>query len=513
MVASTAAWPIVGVPVTTPLGRFLVWNATWTGNDPITPPVINPATLGVTTYGAAGGFLTRDASAVNVAFELDGATIILHDMYMFDSSAIGSWTIVDSDIWVQDRFQVYQESGNVSVRNSRIAQVGDPDIALVWPRLEFEMDAFDGELVDSVLTATGEFRFEADDGGNRQIVRTKVRSERVMDLEGDYLGSLLIEDSWLYTNDRIDMDDAADVGWVRIERSTLDAHDNIYVDLADGFQIDVIGSTLRSRSSNIRLEVSEGTISIIDSTLDAATYVDIEADDAGNIDVIRSVITAGTYIDVYIDYFGTLTIEDSTLFAGEYLHLDPWSGGSTQIDVRNSLLEAVERVLINDTDGGDVTIEGSTLRSYCSSIDVKRDTGSIDLSDSRLETVGTTPQGDACIAVGGLNVFLSTESGMLVMSGVTIDAQGDVLVEDYSGGSDAPPAVITSVGSADMRVGGGSSITAAGDVRFGTAGALEVLSSQVSAGGVIVLASPLLGDIDTSASTFSPAPTLVTAFP
>lgn len=534
---SSLAWPIDRVPVTTSLGRFLVWNATWTGNGTITPPTIDPDTLEVTSYGVADGSLDRDSSAVNMAFEFDGATVVLNDMYMFDTSAIGPWTIVDSDIWVQDRFQVYQESGNVLVRDSRLSTVGDPLTALTGPLLEFEIDAFDGAIVDSELTSTGVLRFEADDGGNREIIRSRLRSEDTMDLEGDYLGSFLIEDSWLYANGTIDLDNVAEAGWLRIVRSTLEAEGSVRISIYYSGFIEIEASTLRSRTGRVAVDVDEGgsiairestlqslldqvrvevymgSIDIVDSTIEAATRVDIDTDAAGNINVIGSTITAGTYIDFYMDYFGTLTIADSTLFAGTYLEIDPWSGGSSQIDIRDSLLEAIEYVEISDTDGGDVTIEGSTLRAYCEYVDIARDPGSIYITDSTLETVGTMPDGAACAFLGGQNVTVFTESGMVVLSNVTIDARGDVLVEDYSGGSDAPPALITQVGSADMRVDAGSAISAVGDIRFGTAGALEVLGSDFTAGGAVVLASPLLGDITTTLSTFTPAPTLVTAFP
>ena len=534
VVSTSWAFDPIPVPVTTSLGRFLMWNATLTGNGAITDPVIDADTLEVTSYGVASGELMRDSSAVNTAFEFDGATVRLYDVYMYDSSAVGPWTIVDSDIWTQDRFNVYQEAGNVHIERSRIAQVGDPLLAFVGPYLEIEMDAFDGSIVDSELTTTGWLDFVADDGGNRVILRSTLRAEEALDLDCDYLCTLTVEDSLLHAGGTLDMQYVGDAGVARIlgstlesraniriridnggllaiENSTLTADSDIRLRIDDGGLLEIDGSTLTSTGSDVELRVSEGLVVVRNSTIEADTYVDIENDDAGDIRIFDSSITAGEYIDFYMDYYGTLLIEGSTLSAGTYLDIDPWSGGSSAIIIRDSTLTAIEYIEINDTDGGDVTIEDSTLTAYCEYIDVLRDPGSIYLVGATLTTVGTMPDGGACAFLGSLEVRVATESGMVSITGSTLDAAGDVLIEDYSGGSNTPPTLTTQVGSADMAI-ASSTLTADGSVRVGTAGALAVTNSTVTATGTVTLAAPLLGQISTTGSTISPAPSLITAF-
>lgn len=528
------AFDPIEVPVTTSLGRFLVWNATLTGNGTITQPVVDATTLEVTSFGVADGVLDRASSATNTAFEFDGATVHLNDVSMNDSSAIGPWTIVDSDVWVQDRFDVFQESGNVLVAGSRIAQVGDPVAALVGPLLRIEMDAFDGSIVDSELTATGRLDFVADDGGNRVILGSTLRAEETLDLDCDYLCTLTIENSSLYAGQTLDMQYVGDTGVARIVASTLEAvsdiriridngglmsivdstltaASNIELRIDDGGLLEIDGTTVTSTGSDVEIRVSEGLVVIRNATIEADSYVDIENDDAGDIRILDSSITAGEYIDVYMDYYGTLLIERSTLSAGTYIDIDPWSGGSSAIVVRESTLTAIEFISIDETDGGDVTIEDSTLTSYCGFIEVLRGPGSIYLIGATLRTVGTLPSGAMCPGFGDLEILVSTASGMVSVTGSTIDAGGNVLIEDYTGGSDAPPSLTTQVGSADMTI-DASELVAAGSVRIGTAGELHVTNTTVGAGVGVTLAAPLLGQIDTTGSTIDPAPTLVTSF-
>lgn len=528
------AFDPIEVPVTTSLGRFLVWNATLTGNGTITQPVIDTTTLEVTSFGVADGVLDRASSATNMAFEFDGATVRLNDVSMNDSSAIGPWTIVGSDVWVQDRFRVEQEAGNVRIERSLVAQVGDPATALVGPELHFDSDVFDGSIVDSELTSTGRLRFVPDDGGNRVIVRSTLRSAERVVLYCYYLCTLTIEDSRILAGDRIDLDDVGYAGVLTIVGSTLEAGDRIDIDVSyagaisiadsslvagtsvdlemgEGGSIALERSTVTSLASNVRVRVEYGLITITDTVIEAASYVDLRTRDAGDIRIFDSSITAGEYMYVYMDYFGTLLIEGSTLSAGTYIDIDPWSGGSSAIVIKDSTLSAIEYVSIDDTDGGDVTIEDSTLTSYCGYIEVLRDPGSIYLVGATLRTVGSLPSGAMCPVFGDLEILVATESGMVAVTGSTIHAGGDVLIEDYSGGSDTPPSVITQVGSADMTI-DASELVAAGAVRIGTAGALAVTNSSVDAAIGVTLAAPLLGQIDTAGSTIDPTPVLITAF-
>jgi len=507
----------------------------------VTEPTVDPATLAITAYGEASGVMSTPAAIA--AYEFRNATVRFGSIDMNDTTAIGSWTFVDSDVWAQNRFRIRQETGDMRVASSRIMLVGDP--VGVTGDLQIDTDAFISDVSDSRFSSSAGIDFEHDDGGDRTITNSFFRAQTRLRFQGDYLGDITVLDSTFIALDgRVDFE--TDAGRIHMERTVIDADGTIEVEVDYGGHITIVDADWVSRNGSLVIYVDDagdidirdsllraddrvtldsddvGSVSVANSTIsggrvvvevelghvrledvriDAAGNVDLEVGDAGDLLLREVTIDAGGTIDFYNDYYGTIRVEDSRLRAGRNIEIDPWSGGVTQVTILNTTLQAVEHVLFEASKGGDTLLDGVTIDSRSGAIRVQQGGGTLRVVASGLTTLGESHPTNALWS-SDHEIEVASRKNVTTVTGTSIDAAGPVRMIN---GDERPP-FAGGAGANDIVLVDNPSIRASGDVEFTSFADLIVTGNAgITSDGAITL-SARYGLVDTTDSVFAPAP-------
>ncbi len=530
---------------TTSQGTFVFSSVVLTGST-VSEPTVNDDTLAISTFGAATGAMDTPATLASYVFH--DATVRLDSIDMNDTDAIGSWTFVDSDVWAQNGFYIRQRTGDLTVDGSRLMLAGDPSSIDYRSTLEYYVDSFTSRITDSEFSSTSSIDVDHDDGGNRTILRSHFRAVDDLDFQGDNIGDITVEDStfiavngsidfetevgridmlrtvmeadgtiqveideggfltivdadWTSHSDRIHiyMDRGGDID---IDASTFTASDRVHVEIDNAGSATVRDSTFTS-SGYVYFEMEEGNQILSDLDITATTYVEFEVGDAGDMLLQNVTVNAGTYIDFYNDYYGTIRVEDSSLTAGSYIDVDPWSSGVIQVTFRDTTLTAREDVEFHATTGGDTLLERVSIESKSGAILLGQGSGILTVADSDLVTLGEVHPSDGGW-ISDHAIEIASERNVTTVSGTTIAGVGPLrLLND-----DERPDLDGGAGANHIKVQDNPSITVDGDIEMVSFADLLVTDNpDIAAGGAIDLTATY-GLVDTSGSTFTPAPTI-----
>ena len=527
---------------TTSQGRFLIQDAVLTGTS-VTEPTVDPTTLAISTYGEASGEMSTPATIA--AYEFRSATVRFGSIDMDDTTAIGSWTFVDSDVWAQNRFRIRQETGEVRVTGSRIMLAGDPTGFL--DDLEIDIDGFVSDVSDSGFSSTRGIDFDHDDGGDRTITDSLFRAETRLRFRGDYLGDITVLDSTFVALDgRVDFE--TDGGRIHMERTVIDANQRIRVRVDYAGHITIVDADWVSRTDDVDVYVDyAGDIDIRDSVLRAADRVRVESDDVGSVSIVNSTfiadrvgveaeighvrlervtidadgnvdlevgdagdlllrdvtIDAGGTIDFYNDYLGSIRVEKSQLRAGRNIEIEPWSGGVTQVTILDTTLQAVEDVVFTATNGGDTRLDGATIESQSGAIRVDQGGGTLTIAASSLTTLGEAHPTDV-LWTSDHEIEVASRKNVTTVAGTSIEAAGPVRMIN----EDERPPFDGGAGANDIVLKDNPSIQATGDIEVTSYADLIVTgNASIASDGAITLTARY-GLIDTTDSVFTPAPVI-----
>lgn len=332
--------------------------------------------LAAGTFGAPGTSLDLDNRKLYGA----GSATVLDLPDTLDLYARSTHVTVLQDLAVSGEPDVYVNRGRLSTASvAPIVPSGTvvfQDVDLTLGAFEIDDDYLHVIIHDATVDATYLY---ADGYGSRiDIAGSSFTLSDYWDV--DTYGALSMRGTTIVAGGDVDVD-IDYVDGITFDDVTVEAGGRIYV-----YLYDAVGSTGLSLSdtqltagSSIYIGSSSNPIFVEGSSLTAATYVEIDADDYGAvIDLIDTTVTAGTYALIGDGYAG-VNVQGSDVTAGTYVYLYAYGNLSVvestltaQTDYIYGSSDYSDALLIRDSDldaatyvefsvYGPVLVEGGTV--------------------------------------------------------------------------------------------------------------------------------------------------------
>ena len=493
----------------------------------LTGPGATPATFDATT-GAVTGFAAAtgefDHRAGLAALDFLRATLLFEGIYSQRSeAAIGSWTLVDSEIVASNYLQINQAAGDIVLRRSRMAVAGDPGPGMPFvDRLYVRQYSGALTLIDGALASTVGMSLDATYGGAFHAERSTLHAVGAIDLPRDGATSTDLRDSRVSTGGQLRI--RIDSGTVAIDATTLTAGANlevsarefgdvavagstivaggsvafdldqsgsiaiedsrlegtaVYVEASATAAISVAGSELVGTTGNVEATLDEGTIVLRDTTFDAFAEARIYA-------VSGAIALSGVTIDARnarIDQMQSvvLTIVDTDIRVTSSLEIRPASNGVVAVTLRNGTFEAGERIEFRSSTGrdtGDWLLEDVTVTARTQPLIVQSGGGALTIRRSTLQAKGEdvlaadlelgsrrnlTRIEDTTI-LGADNVWIVNDDDRLAAPDPLAPGPNDIVLLGVT--IDARDDMLDVLSHGDLIVGGGSVLSALQEIRL-----------------------------------------------
>ncbi|MDO8282036.1 MAG: hypothetical protein Q7U10_05345, partial [Thermodesulfovibrionia bacterium] len=239
-----------------------------------------------------------------------------------------------------------------------------------------------------------------------------------------------------------------------------------------------VNSTVTSTAGSIDLASSGSDINVSGGSLNAATAVILDANQAVDIDTV-STVTAGAYVDITANN-GDVTINDSTVNAGDYVYLE----ASSDVFIENgSEIGADTSVEMYALDSVEVTGFSTVKAGTSVTLHTNDDWGDIRIYDSEIGA-GT----DVDIYTQGSMTYLDIENSTITASGsVAISTNqwlSDIYFDTVDIGAGTSVEVYTMGGSSDIQF-DNSNMTAGSSVNISTAdywSNIDITGTDIGAG-------------------------------